>query len=104
MIIYAFLPQHFLYLRPFPQIQGSLRPTFGDSLFSGLCGAGQQLVLVQAEPSGTKDVSDKLLLILTTNSFLKLNTQFDYKYNRLLFRLWPSFSVISNVHLKFSGC
>jgi|GEM_PF-3994643 len=73
MIIYVFLPQHFLYLRPLPQTQGSFRPTFGAALVNGLCGGGQQLVLVQVDSSGTKDDSDKLLLlllILTTNSFI----------------------------------
>ena len=63
MIVYAFLPQHFLYLRPFPQIQGSFRPILGVALVNGLCGGGQQLVLVQLEPSDSNDVSDKLLLL-----------------------------------------
>jgi hypothetical protein len=75
MIIYALLPQHFLYLRPLPQTQGSLRPTFGAALVNGLCGDGQQLVLVQLDSSGTKGAFDKLLLLslmLTTNSLLKL--------------------------------
>jgi hypothetical protein len=36
-IIYAFLPQHFLYLRPLPQMQGSLRPIFGVALVIGVC-------------------------------------------------------------------
>ena len=71
-IIYAFLPQHFLYLRPLPQIQGSLRPTFGAALVNGLCGGGQQLVLVQLD-SSIEDVSDKLSFsfMLTTNSLFK---------------------------------
>ncbi len=48
MSIYAFLPQHFLYFRPLPQIQGSLRPTLGIALTTGVLG-GQQLVSVQLE-------------------------------------------------------
>lgn len=74
MNIYTFLPQHFLYLRPLPQIQGSFRPTFGVALITGDCGGGQQLVFVQVDFSDSKDVSGKLLLlspILTTNSLIK---------------------------------
>ena len=43
--IYKFLPQHFLNLRPLPQIQGSFRPIFGALRVTGVFG-GQQLVLV----------------------------------------------------------
>ncbi len=43
---YKFLPQHFLNLRPLPQMQGSLRPIFGESLRIGVLG-GQQLVSLQ---------------------------------------------------------
>lgn len=73
--IYAFLPQHFLYLRPLPQTQGSLRPILGVVLVTGDCRGGQQLVLLQVGFSGTEDVSDKLLLltfILTIHSLLRL--------------------------------
>jgi hypothetical protein len=73
--IYALLPQHFLYFRPLPQVQGSLRPIFGTALVNGLCGGGQQLVFVQLDSSATEDVSDKLLLLSlmsTTNSLFKL--------------------------------
>ena len=73
MVIYAFLPQHFLYLRPLPQTHGSLRPTLGAVLVNGVCGGGQQLVLVQLD-CFIGDVSDKLLfsLMLTSNSLFKL--------------------------------
>jgi hypothetical protein len=63
MVVYVFLPQHFLYLRPFPQIQGSFRPTLGVALVNGLCEGGQQLVLVQPELSDSNIVSDTLLLL-----------------------------------------
>ena len=42
----VFFPQHFLNLRPLPQIQGSLRPIFGVSRVMGVFG-GQQLVSLQ---------------------------------------------------------
>jgi hypothetical protein len=45
-----FFPQHFLNLRPLPQIQGSLRPIFGVSLIIGALG-GQQFVSLQQGPS-----------------------------------------------------
>ena len=44
-VFYKFLPQHFLNLRPLPQIHGSLRPTFGALRVIGVFG-GQQLVSV----------------------------------------------------------
>jgi hypothetical protein len=60
--IYRFLPQHFLNLRPLPQIQGSLRPVFGASRIIGVWG-GQQLVLVHPDPlSLVIAVSERLLL------------------------------------------
>ena len=74
-MIYAFLPQHFLYLRPLPQIQGSLRPIFGVALVIGVCGGGQQLVSLQPDSSGAIDGVDKLLLLSLmwiTHSFLTL--------------------------------
>ena len=37
-----FLPQHFLNLRPLPQIQGSLRPIFGVSRIIGALEGVQQ--------------------------------------------------------------
>ena len=69
---YAFAPQHFLYFRPLPQIQGSLRPTLGADLVNGVCGGGQQLVFVQVDFSDSKLVSGRLLfsLMLTKNSLL----------------------------------
>jgi hypothetical protein len=57
MAIYAFLPQHFLYLRPLPHTHGSFRPTFGVSRVTGLCGGGQQLVLVHPELVGVEGLS-----------------------------------------------
>jgi len=63
-IIYAVLPQHFLYLRPLPQIQGSLRPIFGVALVIGVCGGGQQLVSLQLDSFGAIDGVDKLWLLL----------------------------------------
>jgi|TARA_R110002110_G_scaffold271397_1_gene486779 hypothetical protein len=74
-MIYAVLPQHFLYLRPLPQIQGSLRPIFGVALVIGVCGGGQQLVSLQPDSSGAIDGVDKLLLLSLmwiTHSFLTL--------------------------------
>ena len=47
---YMFFPQHFLNLRPLPQMQGSLRPIFGASRMIGVLG-GQQFVSVQQAPS-----------------------------------------------------
>jgi len=63
---YAFLPQHFLYLRPLPQTHGSLRPTFGVALVTGLCGGGQQLVLVQVDSFASENWLLSFMLI--TNS------------------------------------
>jgi len=74
-MVYAFLPQHFLYLRPLPQMQGSLRPIFCVALVIGVCGGGQQLVSLQLDSFGAIDGVDKLLLpslMWTTHSFLKL--------------------------------
>lgn len=62
-MIYAFLPQHFLYLRPLPQMQGSLRPIFGVVLVIGVCGGGQQLVSLQLDSFGATDGVDKLWLL-----------------------------------------
>jgi len=45
---YMFFPQHFLNLRPLPQMQGSLRPIFGVSRIFGALG-GQQLISLQQE-------------------------------------------------------
>jgi len=45
-----FFPQHFLNLRPLPQMQGSLRPIFGVSRIIEVEG-GQQLVSLQHAPS-----------------------------------------------------
>jgi len=42
------VPQHFLYFRPLPQGQGSLRPTLGSTRFIGLALA-LQLELLQQE-------------------------------------------------------
>lgn len=47
-MFYAFFPQHFLNLRPLPQIQGSFRPIFGVPRLTGPLG-GQQLVLLQLD-------------------------------------------------------
>jgi hypothetical protein len=47
---YMFFPQHFLNLRPLPQMQGSLRPIFGVSRIIGVEG-GQQLVSLQQATS-----------------------------------------------------
>ncbi|WP_435372309.1 hypothetical protein [Saccharophagus degradans] len=60
-IIYAFLPQHFLYFRPLPQTHGSLRPILGAPLITGDRVGGQQRVLLQVGSSGTKGVFDKFL-------------------------------------------
>ena len=54
---YMFFPQHFLNLRPLPQIQGSLRPIFGVSRIIGVAG-GQQLVSLQQTPSSLSISSD----------------------------------------------
>ena len=54
---YMFFPQHFLNLRPLPQIQGSLRPIFGVSRVIGVEGA-QQLVSLQQTPSVLSISSD----------------------------------------------
>ena len=54
---YMFFPQHFLNLRPLPQIQGSLRPIFGVSRIIGVEGA-QQLVSLQQTPSALSISSD----------------------------------------------
>jgi hypothetical protein len=70
---YAFFPQHFLYFRPLPQIQGSLRPTFGVALTIGLLG-GQQLVLLQLDSLPSSNSSDNVVLfsfILTSTLFQK---------------------------------
>jgi hypothetical protein len=70
-LFYAFFPQHFLYLRPLPQIQGSLRPTFGVALTIGLLG-GQQLVLLQLGSLPSSNSSDNIVLfssILTSTLF-----------------------------------
>ena len=55
--LYSFLPQHFLYLRPLPHTHGSFRPSLGVPRVIGLCGGGQQLVLVQLELVGAGDLS-----------------------------------------------
>ena len=47
---YIFFPQHFLNLRPLPQMQGSLRPIFGVPRVLGVLG-GQQLVSLQQDSS-----------------------------------------------------
>jgi len=54
---YMFFPQHFLNLRPLPQMQGSLRPIFGVSRIIGVAG-GQQLVSLQQTPSSLSISSD----------------------------------------------
>jgi len=54
---YMFFPQHFLNLRPLPQMQGSLRPIFGVSRIIGVEGA-QQLVSLQQTPSALSISSD----------------------------------------------
>jgi hypothetical protein len=54
---YIFFPQHFLNLRPLPQMQGSLRPIFGVSRIIGVEGA-QQLVSLQQTPSALSISSD----------------------------------------------
>jgi hypothetical protein len=54
---YMFFPQHFLNLRPLPQMQGSLRPIFGVSRIIGVEG-GQQLVSLQQTPSALSISSD----------------------------------------------
>ena len=54
---YMFFPQHFLNLRPLPQMQGSLRPIFGVSRIIGVEGA-QQLVSLQQTPSSLSISSD----------------------------------------------
>jgi hypothetical protein len=75
MIVYAFFPQHFLYLRPLPQIQGSLRPTFGVALTIGLLG-GQQLVLLQLDSLPSGNSSDNVVLF----SFILSSTLFQNFY------------------------
>jgi hypothetical protein len=52
-----FFPQHFLNLRPLPQMQGSLRPIFGVSRIIGFKG-GQQLMSLQQTPSSLSIWSD----------------------------------------------
>lgn len=54
---YIFFPQHFLNLRPFPQMQGSLRPIFGVSRIIGDLG-GQQLVSLQQTGSSLSISTD----------------------------------------------
>ena len=54
---YMFFPQHFLNLRPLPQMQGSLRPIFGVSRIIGVEGE-QQLVSLQQTPSSLSISSD----------------------------------------------
>ncbi|AOT08780.1 hypothetical protein [Pseudoalteromonas luteoviolacea] len=44
----AYFPQHFLYFFPLPQMQGSLRPIFGEVRITGCAGA-QQLELLQQD-------------------------------------------------------
>jgi hypothetical protein len=44
-VVYAFLPQHFLYFFSLPHAQGSLRPILAWLRFTVVCG-GQQLVLL----------------------------------------------------------
>ena len=69
---YKFLPQHFLNLRPLPQMQGSLRPIFGESLRIGVLG-GQQLVsLQQASLSSIINVAAIALNKETSFSRLKV--------------------------------
>jgi hypothetical protein len=60
-VTYAFFPQHFLYLRPLPQMQGSLRPIFGIALTLGILG-GQQLVSLQLDSLLSDKSSDNTLL------------------------------------------
>lgn len=60
---YMFFPQHFLNFRPLPQMQGSLRPTFGVSRIIGVEG-GQQLVSLQQTPSSLIISSDNLSIFL----------------------------------------
>jgi hypothetical protein len=74
-ILYAFFPQHFLYLRPLPQIQGSFRPTFGVVLTIGLLG-GQQLVLLQPGSLPSSNSSDNFVLF----SFILTSTLFQNFY------------------------
>ena len=71
--IYVFFPQHFLNLRPFPQMQGSLRPIFGLSRVIGIFGWQHSLSLQQAlfSSSVSLDNSSLFLLILFKLAFLK---------------------------------
>ena len=59
-----FFPQHFLNLRPFPQMQGSLRPIFGVSRLIEVLG-GQQLVSLQQAPSSLSISSDNSSIFLS---------------------------------------
>jgi len=63
-MIYAFLPQHFFYLRPLPHIHGALLPIFGVARVIGVCSGGQQLVSLQLDSFGAIDGVDKLWLLL----------------------------------------
>ena len=58
-----FFPQHFLNLRPLPQMQGSLRPIFGVSRIIGVEGE-QQLVSLQQTPSSLSISSDDSSIFL----------------------------------------
>jgi len=64
-----FFPQHFLNLRPLPQMQGSLRPIFGVSRIIDVLG-GQQLVSLQLTPPSLSISLDdsSIFLIIFYNS------------------------------------
>jgi len=75
ILTYVFFPQHFLNLRPLPQMQGSLRPTFGVSRIFGVLG-GQQLVSLQQTPSSliiSSGNSSIFSIILITYRYFYLN-------------------------------
>jgi hypothetical protein len=65
MVSYA-LPQHFLYLTPLPQKQGSLRPILGLVLVIGACGAQQLESLQQLLCSSTSIGSGVCFVVFIT--------------------------------------
>ena len=71
IITYMFFPQHFLNLRPLPQMQGSLRPIFGVSRIIGVEGE-QQLVSLQQTPSSLSisSVDSSIFSIIFYNSLI----------------------------------
>ena len=68
---YKSLPQHLLYLCPLPQIQGSLRPTFGESLVIGGLGGQQVVSLQQSSLFSSNELGVVFSFNYLTISFIK---------------------------------